>query len=715
MTRTSNTFDSTSLKLAAAYSRFSSDKQDEKSNHDQLHECRKKIGDMGFTNPDELVFSDEAISGQCHDRPGLNKLLESARNQQFKLLVVFSLSRLARDQLLTLQTLRELTGRHGIRVISISESLDSLLPTWELVVPLLSIFHEQYVKDLGKNAYRGLVGNFRDGFSNGDYCFGYTSTSCPNGSTRIKNGMVVPRKVVVIDPEQSSHVKQIFQWYLRDAYSINRIVKQLNQMKVKKSHRARTPTWYHALISKMLQNPKYIGIWIWGKLKNVRDTLNGKVKQVDREEDDDQIETQLRPDLLIIEPERFLQVQEKIAHNKAVHCKGRKSGRFAHPEFRLYPQYLLSHRMQCAQCGANMIITGSSRRYFCCKNKLRGTCDCKTTVAFSLVTQMVLSQLLKDVIEKDKFVEMIFQAGLNYLQRYQELNGDGKKLDRLFKEKEVIEQKIKRLVDSIEDGKEDDVSDVRKRLRNRKDELKKLEREISIQQSQTEKEIPEMTRDWVMDRMRETHVLLSEDNTKASLLLETLLDGPIILQEIKQPNQRKNYFRASMKVHPFQMLQDTLPCLDDDNTHISSIEPVLLEFDLLAPNPTHDQIRKFKELFDQGLLMKEIAVKLKVSVSRITAVKKQASKFYQMEFDIGRQRQEIRKKALQIPLMHEKLAERVHELKTQGFMNQDIATMLGTNRDMITKCIRYWNKQHGLPDLDGRSKEAIQFRRDPAA
>jgi Resolvase, N terminal domain len=94
--------------IAASYSRFSSDLQDAASIGQQQHKCREKADANGHVIPTDLEFADEAVSGTKRDRKGLNALFQAAREGRFKILYFESLSRLARESVLTMPMLKEL-------------------------------------------------------------------------------------------------------------------------------------------------------------------------------------------------------------------------------------------------------------------------------------------------------------------------------------------------------------------------------------------------------------------------------------------------------------------------------------------------------------------------------------------------------------------------------------------------------------------------------
>ena len=160
----------------ASYSRFSSDLQTDRSISDQQRKCRDAAERLGLIISPALEFKDEAVSGAKHVREGFDGMLLAARNGQIQTLTIESLSRLARDSVLTMQTLRELVYVHKVRFLSIDDGIDtSRGDSWELVAAIMGIQNEQYLKALSKSVFRGQEGVVLDGLCVGDYCFGYSS------------------------------------------------------------------------------------------------------------------------------------------------------------------------------------------------------------------------------------------------------------------------------------------------------------------------------------------------------------------------------------------------------------------------------------------------------------------------------------------------------------------------------------------------------------
>ena len=155
-----------------SYSRFSSDGQRDESISDQQRKCCDKAEINGHKISPQLEFFDQAVSGTKRHRAGLDAMLAAAEAGRLKVLYFHSLSRLSRESVITLPLLKHLVHNLGVRIISCTEGIDSNDTAWEIIAHVMSIVHEQYVKDLAANVFRGQEGAVLAGFSVGDYCFG---------------------------------------------------------------------------------------------------------------------------------------------------------------------------------------------------------------------------------------------------------------------------------------------------------------------------------------------------------------------------------------------------------------------------------------------------------------------------------------------------------------------------------------------------------------
>src|SRR5437588_238971 len=291
---------------AAIYARYSSENQRPESIDDQISACRKLAKLQSLAVSDEHIYADQAQSGARSDRPALAALMTAARAAEFQVVLVDDLSRLARDNHLMLSIIAELHFE-GIRVISVADGLDSTDEESTLAIQVRGIFNELQLRDLKKKTLRGQIGQKERGFFVGEKTFGYRSV--PVGEMRMdKKGRPRPEGYKMeIEPTEAAIVLRIFTTYA-DGMPLTKIVKTLNEENVPGAMRT-AKGWSPATISRILDNEKYAGRWIWNRTESRRDPMTGRRRRFEKPES----EWIVREDaqLRIVPPELWDNVRER--------------------------------------------------------------------------------------------------------------------------------------------------------------------------------------------------------------------------------------------------------------------------------------------------------------------------------------------------------------------------------------------------------------------
>lgn len=126
--------------IALVYVRVSTARQVEGIGLDaQEAKAREHAQKMGLDVV--AVFRDEGISGRdgMEDRPGLRALIQRAKATPNAVVVVYSVSRLARRQRLLWQLLDERDGE-GLAVSSATEAFDTTTPTGRAMLGMIAVF-----------------------------------------------------------------------------------------------------------------------------------------------------------------------------------------------------------------------------------------------------------------------------------------------------------------------------------------------------------------------------------------------------------------------------------------------------------------------------------------------------------------------------------------------------------------------------------------------
>lgn len=694
--------------IAASYSRFSSELQREDSNESQQRKCREAAEHNSHVIPSDLQFSDSATSGTKREREGLDSMLRAAEAGKFPTLYLVSLSRLARESVITLPLLKQLVHAHKVRVICVSEGIDTDRGGWEMSAAVCSIVHEQYVKDLAAHVLRGQEQTVFAGYSVGDWCFGYGAEEVTGSEAPHRKKNAKPRKNYVIRQDHADWVVKIFNWFVDDGRSIRWIVCELNRLKVPKDHRSTTPDWCHSSVVSVLSNSKYIGIWPWGERFNVRDPETGMIKQEFRPEETCNPWTRQLPDLRIIPDELFDRAQSKLEANAALwsqyrngdgrlngsseSCNGRNSVR------------LLHKLLICDACGQPFHYVGKRLK---CRGHLRGVCAVKTSILAKVAEEQVLAMICGRIESDKEWFRLVYQQTLACHSEFS--NQVPAQLVSKESELRQLEMKIANLLDSIESGNKD--KDLTDRLALRRKEHDSLSREIEELKSgmgQYGRKVEEPTEAWVREQLADLHARLIESSPAANNALRMLLNGRIRLVESQRPRRASMVLtgKTQLNIRCVSPNPDQNP---DTPVHESTGVSITIEFHEL--DPAEEQRNLAKQLHDEGLLTTQIAKRLGVSRGRITAILKEWSEMHGQTLPDGRTRRSTLKiKHLQPPL-YEALADQVMAHYEQGLLLDEIAQQLKVDRNTITKSVKYWYKSRNLPIPDGRARRKSLTRK----
>jgi DNA invertase Pin-like site-specific DNA recombinase len=166
----------------AIYARFSSDRQSPISIEDQIRKCREYARRQGWAILEEHIYADHAVSGTSAERTGLQKLLAVAeqRDRAFDAILIDDTSRLTRKLADALNLYERLTFA-GIRLVAISQGVDSESSQAEILFSVHGLIDGVYSRELGLKTHRGMQGCALKALHTGGRVFGYRSERGPDG------------------------------------------------------------------------------------------------------------------------------------------------------------------------------------------------------------------------------------------------------------------------------------------------------------------------------------------------------------------------------------------------------------------------------------------------------------------------------------------------------------------------------------------------------
>jgi len=219
-------------KRAAAYARVSDGKEA------MLHSLSAQVSyysDFISKNTEweyKGVFVDEALTGTRENRPGFQSMLAECRAGNIDIVITKSISRLARNTVTILKSIRELKSLE-VDIFFEQENIHSLSAEGELMLSILSSYAQEQSRQVSENCKWRIRKDFQEGKPNIGKLMGY----------RLKDG------VFVIVPAEAVIVGQIYADYLSGMGTLA-IQKKLLEQGIKLSRCG---------VRGILQQEKYVG------------------------------------------------------------------------------------------------------------------------------------------------------------------------------------------------------------------------------------------------------------------------------------------------------------------------------------------------------------------------------------------------------------------------------------------------------------------------
>ncbi|MBT2289510.1 recombinase family protein [Paenibacillus albidus] len=193
-------------------------------------------------------YVDAGISGKdMINRPQLNRLLDDAEKGRFDIVMVWQISRLARD-FLDLLTIVDHLRRCGVRLYSLNEQFDSETLQGKLMMQVHGIAAEFQRTAIAENVSLAMNRKSLKGEWNaGNNVFGY----------RLSNDPLAPKGTVEIVPKEAEWVSRIFTWYAEDEMGYKAIAWRLNNIGIRTVNNKRFSI---ASVRNILHNRNYLGL-----------------------------------------------------------------------------------------------------------------------------------------------------------------------------------------------------------------------------------------------------------------------------------------------------------------------------------------------------------------------------------------------------------------------------------------------------------------------
>lgn len=210
-------------------------------------------------------YIDEGLSGiSTKRRENFNRMIDDAAEDKFDLIITKEISRFARNTLDSIQFTRQLLNS-GVGVFFQNDNINTFDEDSELRLSIMSSIAQDELRKLSSRVKFGHQQAIKNNVVLGNNrIFGYRKEN----------------KRLVIDEEQAPMVRELFELYATDEYSM----KQIETLFWKKGYRnLNGKKIAHSTMANMISNPKYKGYYVGNKVKVV-DMFTKKQKFLPPEE-----------------------------------------------------------------------------------------------------------------------------------------------------------------------------------------------------------------------------------------------------------------------------------------------------------------------------------------------------------------------------------------------------------------------------------------------
>ena len=175
------------------------------------------------------IYRDKGKSAKDLKRPAMTQLLEDAESKKFNVILIYKLDRFSRslkDLILTIEKLK----KWGIDFVSLQDKIETTSASGKLMFHIISAFAEFERDIIGERTKFGMEKKAKDGAV----------------ITRAPLGYIIRNKKLVIDSKRRDKVVEIFNYFLNNKTSLNKLAKKYG--------------YTIRGIKKLLKNKTYIGM-----------------------------------------------------------------------------------------------------------------------------------------------------------------------------------------------------------------------------------------------------------------------------------------------------------------------------------------------------------------------------------------------------------------------------------------------------------------------
>ena len=397
----------------------------------------------------------------------------------------------------------------GIRVIYISQGIDSASEQADALVAVHGLIDSLYLKELAKKVKRGLAGQMDRGFSTGARQYGFRKilVSDPSGKKDAHGQLVALGTRIEVNPDEAKVIQTIFEW-AAEGVGLTTIVERLNAKGIPGTAGKR---WSKTPVRRILKNERYLGRQIWGQQSVEHEPGTGRKIMRDNPRSEWRMED--RPELRIVSDELWHRAQQTRSEvRKSV---APKQNLARGKDARFHSKHLFTGFAKCHLCGGAMttVSGGSGSPRLGCNrswNQGRDACPNRLTIRIKVAEPQILAKLQTELQQPTvlahitKLLEKEIQRALAAPKAV--ANDHQRQLEQERK-------KLQNLIAAIEGGASVP-STLLKAIADREATIKRLEMEQRKREEKPSgKKLPDLP-SWVGEQLKDLAGLLKSDPAK---------------------------------------------------------------------------------------------------------------------------------------------------------------------------------------------------------
>lgn len=301
-----------------------------------------------------LEFSDDGYSGKNFDRPGVQRLLEAAKQGMLQCILVKDLSRFGRDYMIVGNYISRVFPFLGVRFIAVNDHFDSSRKgdIDSLDTAFKTMIYDFYSRDISQKVRSAKKRLAERGV--------YINPVAPYGYRKAPED----RHILLADPETAPVVRRIFEM-IASGTSSEETARILNVEGVPTPSQAKAGTssghanwhakyWRPQMVDWIIRDRQYIGSTVFGR--HVRNQIGVRRQTKALQRDWIVVDDRHEP---LVTKELFQRAQEQLGG--AFRQKGPYE-KWDTP---------LRKKVYCGECGYAIVRRGGKSPYYCCMTPRR--------------------------------------------------------------------------------------------------------------------------------------------------------------------------------------------------------------------------------------------------------------------------------------------------------------------------------------------------------